>query len=136
MYNCLAGTSVFCCQITYLFIVLPICLKLYMNFNFFCSTNNSISNPFFVCSVHTRFRHNLRFSGNTINAEGIKWRQEMDIYRVLFSQPHLMQICVVCIHKNLGITQALLPVLHMFLQSSAQSCLLTLKLHNTVCNSS
>ena len=37
---------VFCCRIIYLIIVLPIRLRLYMNFIIFCSTNNGISNPF------------------------------------------------------------------------------------------
>ena len=45
---------VFCCRIIYLIIVLPIRLRLYLNFKIFCSTNSGISNPFFVGSAHTR----------------------------------------------------------------------------------
>ena len=47
---------VFCCRIIYLIIVLPIRLRLYLNFKIFCSTNNGIGNPFFVGSAHTRPR--------------------------------------------------------------------------------
>ena len=63
---------VFCCRIIYLIIVLPIRLRLYMNFIIFCSTNNGISNPFSWALPTPGLGNKLGFSGNTINAEGIR----------------------------------------------------------------
>ena len=63
---------VFCCRIIYLIIVLPIRLRLYLNFKIFCSTNNGISNPFSWALPTPGLRNKLGFSGNTINAEGIR----------------------------------------------------------------
>ena len=63
---------VFCCRIIYLIIVLPIRLRLYMNFKIFCSTNNGISNPFSWALPTPGLGNKLGFSGNTINAEGIR----------------------------------------------------------------
>ena len=63
---------VFCCRIIYLIIVLPIRLRLYMNFKIFCSTNNGISNPFSWALPTPGLRNKVGFSGNTINAEGIR----------------------------------------------------------------
>ena len=63
---------VFCCRIIYLIIVLPIRLRLYMNFIIFCSTNNGISNPFSWALPTPGLRNKVGFSGNTINAEGIR----------------------------------------------------------------
>ena len=46
---------------------------LYIYFKIFCITNSGISSPFFVGSAHTPgLRNKVGFSGNTINAEGIK----------------------------------------------------------------
>ena len=63
---------VFCCRIIYLIIVLPIRLRLYLNFKIFCSTNNGISNPFSWALPTPGLGNKLGFSGNTINAEGIR----------------------------------------------------------------
>ena len=63
---------VFCCRIIYLIIVLPIRLRLYMNFKIFCSTNNGISNPLSWALPTPGLRNKVGFSGNTINAEGIR----------------------------------------------------------------
>ena len=63
---------VFCCRIIYLIKVLPIRLRLYMNFIIFCSTNNGISNPFSWALPTPGLGNKLGFSGNTINAEGIR----------------------------------------------------------------
>ena len=71
---------VFCCRIIYLIIVLPIRLRLYMNFIIFCSTNNGISNPSSWALPTPGLGNKLGFSGNTINAEGIRGRQELDVF--------------------------------------------------------
>ena len=63
---------VFCCRITYLIIVLPIRRRLYMNFEIFCNTNNGISNPLSWALPTPGLRNKVGFSGNTINAEGIR----------------------------------------------------------------
>ena len=63
---------VFCCRIIYLIIVLPIRLRLYLNFKIFCSTNNGISNPLSWALPTPGLRNKVGFSGNTINAEGIR----------------------------------------------------------------
>ena len=51
-----------------------------MNFKIFCGTNNGISNPFSWALPTPGLRNKVGFSGNTINAEGIRGRQELDVF--------------------------------------------------------